>query len=208
MLSRIFLNFTGKPPFRRYQRSLTDTAFIFERANSINSGPTSPVSPSFNSPFSRTSTSPFKRPVSPPSPSFRPTSTSQSHPVLRRSPISPVQKTDPPESSLPTVQDFKPPPPHSILPVLHVSQVSHPPASLVLTDNELSAKIAGTLEIASDQEAPVIATGTQTEPPVHLKGKSSNIKSNKSCLNIKSIRNMFLYFHLRPLFRASQRGAG
>uniref|UniRef100_A0A4W5PDJ8 Si:dkey-40c11.2 n=1 Tax=Hucho hucho TaxID=62062 RepID=A0A4W5PDJ8_9TELE len=67
---------TGKPPLRRYQRSLTDTAFIFGKSDSPT--PTSPGSPTLVSPFSRFPTSPFHRTMSPPSPIFRPITSPQS----------------------------------------------------------------------------------------------------------------------------------
>ncbi|XP_035234799.1 drebrin-like protein [Anguilla anguilla] len=67
---------TVKPPFRRYQRSLTDTAFIFGRADT----PSSPRSPPLGSPFSRTPTSPFPRPMSPNSPAFFPSNSTQRSP--------------------------------------------------------------------------------------------------------------------------------
>ncbi|TRY89110.1 hypothetical protein DNTS_004579 [Danionella cerebrum] len=82
----------GKSPFRRYQRSLTDTAFIFERMNS-SSGPTSPLSPSARSPFSRspsTATS-YKSPSSPLSPTHRMMASPQD--ALSSPPSSPPSRT-------------------------------------------------------------------------------------------------------------------
>lgn len=119
---------SGKPMFRRYQRSLTDTAFIFERANSF-SDSTSPISPSVTSPFSRTLCSPFNRPLSPTSPSFRPV-TSPRTPV-RSPPISPAQWSAPPVASPPSPPVSKPPPPKCALPDLPAVEE---PGSPVLTD--------------------------------------------------------------------------
>lgn len=118
------VKYPGKPPFRRYQRSLTDTAFIFEKA-SASSGPTSPISPSVTSPFSRTPTSPFNRCVSPTSPGFRPIKSPQSpHAPVKTPPTSPVAGFAPSISSLPSLPEFKAPPPQSSLPDLPAAQVS------------------------------------------------------------------------------------
>uniref|UniRef100_A0A3Q3EMG9 Si:dkey-40c11.2 n=1 Tax=Labrus bergylta TaxID=56723 RepID=A0A3Q3EMG9_9LABR len=74
---------SGKP-LRRYQRSLTDTAFIFSKAEE--SATSSPHSSPLVSPFSRASPSPFFRATSPPtSPDFRSLISSQ----RPRAPISP-----------------------------------------------------------------------------------------------------------------------
>ncbi|XP_062873553.1 drebrin-like protein [Trichomycterus rosablanca] len=168
---------SGKPPFRRYQRSLTDTAFIFERSNSTTSGPTSPLSPFVTSPFSRTATSPSIRPMSPSSPSFRPITSPKSHHVPRRSPpMSPVQRSGPPVSSPPNVPDSKPPPPQFSLPVLPVAQVSDPPISSGLAEDELSSLNTGIQEIATNQDAPIVPTGAQTESPVRFKELHSEPK--------------------------------
>ncbi|XP_059406219.1 drebrin-like protein isoform X2 [Carassius carassius] len=93
---------SGKSPFRRYQRSLTDTAFIFERASST-SGPTSPLSPSARSPFSRTSSMSSKYPTSPLSPPYR-TSPSAQHPQT-------CPATSPPPCSVPPESPVSRPPP-------------------------------------------------------------------------------------------------
>ncbi|KAK3539020.1 hypothetical protein QTP86_023617, partial [Hemibagrus guttatus] len=115
---------TGKPPFRRYQRSLTDTAFIFEKA-SASSGPTSPISPSVTSPFSRTPTSPFNRCMSPSSPGFRPIKSPQSpHAPVKTPPASPVEGFAPPMSFLPSLTEFKASPPQFSLPDLPAAQVT------------------------------------------------------------------------------------
>ncbi|XP_067087661.1 drebrin-like protein A isoform X2 [Osmerus mordax] len=110
-----------KPPFRRYQRSLTDTAFIFGKSDA--STPTSPRSPrELVSPFSRAPPSPLLRPSSPPSPQFRPIASPQwaRGPVVSP-PASPLRSA-PPASSLPTLPSSGPcaPPP---------AQPTAPPAS-------------------------------------------------------------------------------
>lgn len=118
---------SGKSPFRRYQRSLTDTAFIFERSNS-NSGPTSPLSPSARSPFSRTPSATFKRPTSPLSPPYR-TIPSPQRPETSP-PTSPSLRSVPPVSPPPVLPVTRPPPPQS-------SPPSRPPPQAPV--NELSA---------------------------------------------------------------------
>ncbi|KAJ8286914.1 hypothetical protein GJAV_G00044840 [Gymnothorax javanicus] len=57
---------TVRHPFRRYQRSLTDTALIFGKPGS-STPPTSPCSPTVVSPFTRTPSSPHHGSLSPPS---------------------------------------------------------------------------------------------------------------------------------------------
>ncbi|KAJ8391672.1 hypothetical protein AAFF_G00086220 [Aldrovandia affinis] len=101
---------TVKPPFRRYQRSLTDTAFIFGKPDF----PISPRSPPLGSPFSRTPTSPFsfQRSMSPTSPMFLPSSSPQRpRAPLVSPPTSPQRFT--PNISLPSVPPTKPPTPSS-----------------------------------------------------------------------------------------------
>ncbi|KAK2911791.1 hypothetical protein QQF64_027636 [Cirrhinus molitorella] len=98
---------SGKSPFRRYQRSLTDTAFIFERANST-SGPTSPLSPSARSPFSRSQSTSSKCPMSPLSPPYR-TIPSPQRPQTSP-PASPPPRSVPPVSPLPSLPVSRPPP--------------------------------------------------------------------------------------------------
>ncbi|XP_029365732.1 drebrin-like protein [Echeneis naucrates] len=91
---------TGKP-FRRYQRSLTDTAFIFSKAEE--STASSPRSSPLVSPFSRLPSSPFYRAVSPPtSPDFRPVSSPQRTTASVSPPTSPLLPA-PPVSALPSV---------------------------------------------------------------------------------------------------------
>lgn len=116
---------SGKSPFRRYQRSLTDTAFIFERSNS-NSGPTSPLSPSARSPFSRTPSSSFKRPMSPLSPPYR-TIPSPQRPETSP-PTTPSPRSVPPVSPPPGLPVTRPPPPQSSPPQAPVHDSSSPPS--------------------------------------------------------------------------------
>ncbi|XP_029018281.1 drebrin isoform X2 [Betta splendens] len=86
---------SGKP-FRRYQRSLTDTAFIFCKAEEGTAS--SPRSPPLVSPFSRSPRSPFYRATSPPaSPDFRPAAS----PLGPRAPVSPpASPARPPSAGL------------------------------------------------------------------------------------------------------------
>ncbi|XP_076015890.1 uncharacterized protein LOC143008155 [Genypterus blacodes] len=93
---------TGKP-FRRYQRSLTDTAFIFSKSEeAAAAGSTSPHTSPLVSPFSRAPTSPPYRTTSPPtSPDFRPLSSPQ-RPRALSPPLSPLHPS-PPASALPSI---------------------------------------------------------------------------------------------------------
>ncbi|KAJ3582811.1 hypothetical protein NHX12_000212 [Muraenolepis orangiensis] len=110
---------TGKPPLRRSQRSLTDTAFIFNKAPP-DSGGSSPRSPPFVSPFSRGSaSSPFSRATtSPPtSPDFRPV------PSPKRPPAPAMSPPPSPPVFLPSGILPKPPPaPTSPPPQRHVGR--------------------------------------------------------------------------------------
>ncbi|KAF7664302.1 hypothetical protein LDENG_00181990 [Lucifuga dentata] len=92
---------TGKP-FRRYQRSLTDTAFIFSKPE--DSTASSPRSSPLVSPFSRAPPSPLYRNTSPPtSPDFHPvTSPLRSRAPIISPPSSPLHPA-PPVSALPSV---------------------------------------------------------------------------------------------------------
>ncbi|XP_051970983.1 drebrin-like protein B isoform X2 [Xyrauchen texanus] len=130
-----------KAPFRRYQRSLTDTAFIFERASNI-SGPTSPLSPSIKSPFSRTPSTPFKCPASPLSPSFH-TIPSPQHPQTSAAspPTSPIQRFVPPVSPLPSLPVFRPPPPLS-------SPPSRPPPQATDSASPASPQLLGNQDMS------------------------------------------------------------
>ncbi|XP_060763167.1 drebrin-like protein A isoform X2 [Neoarius graeffei] len=160
---------SGKPPFRRYQRSLTDTAFIFERA-SASSGPTSPLSPSVTSPFSRTPTSPFNRCISPTSPGFRPITSPQSHHTpVRTPPSSPVECSAPPVSSLPSLPDSKTPPPQSALPDLPAAQVS----AVTESSGEVERK-SFSADVSEEEPATVLNAPSAPLPenPVPLKETS------------------------------------
>uniref|UniRef100_A0A671Y814 Drebrin n=1 Tax=Sparus aurata TaxID=8175 RepID=A0A671Y814_SPAAU len=91
---------TGKP-LRRYQRSLTDTAFIFAKAEE--STASSPRSSPIVSPFSRAPPSPIFRASSPPtSPDFRPVTSPQRPRPPMSPPASPLRPA-PPVSALPSV---------------------------------------------------------------------------------------------------------
>ncbi|KAK7173485.1 hypothetical protein R3I93_003338 [Phoxinus phoxinus] len=116
---------SGKSPCRRYQRSLTDTAFIFERANSY-SGPTSPHSPSARSPFSRAHSTSFKRSTSPLSPLYQLIPSPQ-HSETSPSP-SPSPRTVPPVSPPLSLPVTRPPPPQS-------SPPSRPPPQAPVHDS-------------------------------------------------------------------------
>uniref|UniRef100_A0A1A8RTB3 Uncharacterized protein n=1 Tax=Nothobranchius rachovii TaxID=451742 RepID=A0A1A8RTB3_9TELE len=91
---------TGKP-FRRYQRSLTDTAFIFSKAEE--NSPTSPRSSPLVSPFSRAPPSPIYHAMSPPkSPDFCPVTSPQRRTAPMSPPTSPLRPV-PPTSALPSI---------------------------------------------------------------------------------------------------------
>ncbi|XP_072244203.1 uncharacterized protein [Leuresthes tenuis] len=91
---------TGKP-FRRYQRSLTDTAFIFSKAEE--SASSSPRNSPLVSPFSRAPPSPIYRAMSPPtSPDFRPINSPQRPRAPMSPPTSPLRPA-PPVSALPSI---------------------------------------------------------------------------------------------------------
>ncbi|KAM6931395.1 uncharacterized protein FYW49_003270 [Xenentodon cancila] len=91
---------SGKP-FRRYQRSLTDTAFIFCKAEE--SAASSPRSSPLVSPFSRAPPSPIYRGMSPPkSPDFLPVSSPQGTKAPMSPPMSPLRPA-PPVSNLPSI---------------------------------------------------------------------------------------------------------
>lgn len=154
---------SGKSPFRRYQRSLTDTAFIFERSNS-NSGPTSPLSPSTRSPFSRTPSSSFKRPTSPLSPSYR-TIPSPQRPETSP-PISPSPRSVPPVSPPPGLPVTRPPPPQSSPPQapVHDSSSSPSPKPESCTYDVSREELAVTTERlpASLSDNPLHTTGKLT----------------------------------------------
>ncbi|XP_068994938.1 drebrin [Embiotoca jacksoni] len=91
---------TGKT-FRRYQRSLTDTAFIFSKTE--DSTASSPRSSPLVSPFSRATPSPIYRTMSPPmSPDFRPVTSPQRPKPPMSPPTSPLRPA-PPVAALPSI---------------------------------------------------------------------------------------------------------
>ncbi|KAG7243948.1 hypothetical protein INR49_006106 [Caranx melampygus] len=152
---------TGKP-FRRYQRSLTDTAFIFSKAEE--STASSPRSSPLVSPFSRFPPSPLHRSMSPPaSPDFRPVTSPQRPSAPMSPPTSPLRPA-PPLSALPSVpqtdsqaeavDEPKPPSP---------AEPSAPPASPSLLAS-LSSTLIENNSTKSHPEAPPPNTPTQTEP--------------------------------------------
>ncbi|XP_070821441.1 drebrin [Chaetodon trifascialis] len=153
-------NRSGKP-FRRYQRSLTDTAFIFSKSEE--STASSPRSSPLVSPFSRAPPSPIYRAMSPPtSPNFCPVTSPQRPPMSP--PASPFRPT-PPVSSLPSVpqtniQDqavIEPKPPSPTEP-------SAPPASPSLLAS-LSANLVKNTPSQSYPEAlPTSPPNTPTQP--------------------------------------------
>ncbi|XP_054466697.1 drebrin-like protein A [Anoplopoma fimbria] len=118
---------SGKP-FRRYQRSLTDTAFIFSKTEESTSS--SPYSSPLVSPFSRAPNSPIYRSTSPPkSPDFRPVTSPQRPRAPMSPPTSPLRPAAP-VSDLPSfpqtynrVQAVVEPKPQS------ATEPSAPPAS-------------------------------------------------------------------------------
>ncbi|XP_008287034.1 drebrin-like protein A isoform X2 [Stegastes partitus] len=91
---------TGKP-FRRYQRSLTDTAFIFAKAEE--STASSPHSSPLVSPFARAPPSPIYRAMSPPVSSDFCAVTSPQRPRAPMSPPTSPLRPAPPISALPSV---------------------------------------------------------------------------------------------------------
>ena len=95
-------SFSPGKPFRRYQRSLTDTAFIFSKREEESTA-SSPRSSPLVSPFSRFPPSPFYRTTSPPrSPDFRPVTSPQSPRAPLSEPTSP-HRPAPPLTALPSV---------------------------------------------------------------------------------------------------------
>ncbi|XP_077378942.1 uncharacterized protein LOC144019635 isoform X2 [Festucalex cinctus] len=119
----------GKP-FRRYQRSLTDTAFIFSKAEE--STLPSPLRSPLVSPFSRASPSPIRATSPPTSPIFRPlTSPTRTKvspvspptsPLCNAPPISAPEPVVPPANQQPVVETKAPSP----------TEPSAPPASIHL----------------------------------------------------------------------------
>lgn len=152
----------GKP-FRRYQRSLTDTAFIFSKAEE--SAASSPRSSPLVSPFSRAPPSPVYHAVSPPtSPNFCLAAAPQRPRAPTSPPISPLRHA-PPVSPLPSIpqtnsqaQATAEPKPTS------PTQPSAPPASPSLLVS-LSPSLADINPCESLSEAlPASPPNIQTQP--------------------------------------------
>ncbi|TKS78848.1 Drebrin-like protein A [Collichthys lucidus] len=154
---------TGKP-LRRYQRSLTDTAFIFSKAEENTA--TSPRSSPLVSPFFRSPTSPIFRATSPPtSPDFRPVTSPPPRPRAPMSPPTSPLRPSPPVSALPSIPQTnnpvqavvepKPPSP---------TEPSAPPASPTLLAS-LSASLIKNNPSQSYPEAPPASpANTPTQP--------------------------------------------
>ncbi|XP_052448215.1 drebrin-like protein A isoform X3 [Carassius gibelio] len=153
----------GKSPFRRYQRSLTDTAFIFERANST-SGSTSPLSPSARSPFSRSQSTSSKCPPSPLSPPYR-TIPSPQRPQTSP-PTSPSPCSVPPVSPLPSLPVSRAPPLHRPPPQAPVHHPASPASPQLLDSQEKSVSHNYDIseELAVRTERPPTSL---TENPLH-----------------------------------------
>lgn len=153
----------GKSPFRRYQRSLTDTAFIFERANST-SGSTSPLSPSARSPFSRSQSTSSKCPTSPLSPPYR-TIPSPQRPQTSP-PTSPSPCSVPPVSPLPSLPVSRAPPLHRPPPQAPVHHPASPASPQLLDSQEKSVSHNYDIseELAVRTERP---PASLTENPLH-----------------------------------------
>uniref|UniRef100_A0A8C1IVM9 Drebrin n=1 Tax=Cyprinus carpio TaxID=7962 RepID=A0A8C1IVM9_CYPCA len=154
---------SGKSPFRRYQRSLTDTAFIFERAYST-SGSTSPLSPSARSPFSRSPSTSSKCPTSPLCPPYR-TIPSPQRPQTSP-PTSPPPRSVPPVSPLPSLPVSRAPPLHRPPPQAPVHDSASPASPKLLDSQEKSESrnYVSSEELAVATEPP---PATLTENPLH-----------------------------------------
>ncbi|XP_040051913.2 uncharacterized protein LOC120830943 [Gasterosteus aculeatus] len=153
---------SGKP-FRRYQRSLTDTAFIFSKAEESTSS--SPYSSPLVSPFSRAPPSSIYQAMSPPtSPGLRPVTSPQSSRAPASPPTSPLRPA-PPGAAAPSVpqankqdQAFVQPKPPS------PTEPSAPPASPGLLAS-LNTGLAKKDPSQLDPEAlPASPPNTPTQP--------------------------------------------
>ncbi|XP_044052619.1 drebrin-like protein A isoform X2 [Siniperca chuatsi] len=153
---------TGKP-FRRYQRSLTDTAFIFSKAEE--STTTSPRSSPLVSPFSRAPPSPIFQAMSPPtSPDFRPVTSPQRPRAPMSPPTSPLRPA-PPVSALPSIPQTnnrvqavvepKPPSP---------TQPSAPPASPSLLASLSPSLVKNNPSQSHPEALPASPPNTPTQP--------------------------------------------
>ncbi|CAB1319370.1 unnamed protein product [Coregonus sp. 'balchen'] len=141
---------TGKPPLRRYQRSLTDTAFIFGKSDSPT--PTSPRSPTLVSPFFRIPSSPFHRTMSPSSSIFRPITSPQSPRAPLVSPPKSPLHSAPPVSAQATLPS---PSPQS----QSQTQTFAPPAS-----PDLLATLSPTSPLENQPQAQFLPPSPQSQP--------------------------------------------
>ncbi|XP_041756243.2 drebrin-like protein B isoform X2 [Coregonus clupeaformis] len=141
---------TGKPPLRRYQRSLTDTAFIFGKSDSPT--PTSPRSPTLVSPFFRIPSSPFHRTMSPSSSIFRPITSPQSPRATLVSPPKSPLHSAPPVSAQATLPS---PSPQS----QPQTQAFAPPAS-----PDLLATLSPTSPLENQPQAQFLPPSPQSQP--------------------------------------------
>ncbi|XP_075899961.1 uncharacterized protein LOC142899915 isoform X3 [Nelusetta ayraudi] len=152
---------TGKP-LRRYQRSLTDTAFIFSKAEE--SAASSPHSSPLVSPFSRAPPSPFRRAASPPiSPDFRAAWSPRSPRGATSPPVSPPRPAAP-LSALPDVpqtcqqvEAHQPKPPSPAEP-------SAPPASPGLLAALTSDLVRNNPPKSTPEALPASPPNTPTQP--------------------------------------------
>ncbi|XP_077418234.1 uncharacterized protein LOC144049313 isoform X2 [Vanacampus margaritifer] len=151
----------GKP-FRRYQRSLTDTAFIFSKAE--DSTPPSPLRSPLVSPFSRASPSAIRATSPPTSPIFRPLTSPT------RTKVSPVS---PPTSPLPNAPPTSAPvplvPPAIQQPVVETKAPSPTEPSAQPASLNLEASLFFGLETSIPTESlpgvlPLSPPNTPTEP--------------------------------------------
>ncbi|KAL4623245.1 drebrin-like isoform X1 [Arapaima gigas] len=155
----------GRPPFRRYQRSLTDTAFIFTRPESLT--PSSPRSPTVVSPFSQVPSSSLHQSTSPQNPSHPETSfwplNSPQHPHGTSVSPSGSPQRSPPTCSLPSLPPSRTPQLRSPLPYSPSSvraDVSSPSTRL---PSSLSFSCSSTQPL-TPPDSPVLKT-TLSQPP-------------------------------------------
>ncbi|XP_061117665.1 drebrin-like protein A [Conger conger] len=175
---------TVKPPFRRYQRSLTDTAFIFGRPVTPTSPHRTSRSPPLGSPFSRTPTSPFCQPLSPTSPTFLPSVSPQRSPPAPASPPAPSQplpqrpptRLDPPPSApLPDAPEkpnaplTPPPSPPEVYVATRMLSDLEPEADLTVQAVLVDTSIASVAEEEEEEER----KPTEAEPASPLEEGAS-----------------------------------
>ncbi|RVE68310.1 hypothetical protein OJAV_G00090720 [Oryzias javanicus] len=158
---------TGKP-FRRYQRSLTDTAFIFSKAEE--SAPSSPRSSPLVSPFSRAPPSPlFHATSAPRSPDFCSASSPQMPKAPMSPPLSPL-RPNPPVSTLPSVSKTS-------------NQVINEPKAPSPTEPPDSMRFLGTLSpsfIEKSPETPPATPPNVSEQTAGLSPEISQMSTDRS----------------------------